>query len=90
MYNGLHLKMLMSINQLSLHGVVADLIQELLEDRKAHKRFVVSDQTEQEIHVQFPFAEVSSHDERQRIIILRSRFELGGSWSIFLYSSITG
>ena len=43
------LKMVMSVNQLSLYGAVADVIQELPEDQVAPGRPVAFDQTEQEI-----------------------------------------
>ena len=54
----------MSVNQLSLYGAVADMIQELPEDQRAPGRPVALDQTEQEILIQPPLAEVQSNDER--------------------------
>ena len=46
------LKMVMSVNQLSLHGAIVDMIQGLPEDQVAPGRLVASDQTEQEILIQ--------------------------------------
>ena len=57
--------MVMSVNQLSLHGAVAGMIQEFPEDQVAPGRPVASDQTEQEILIQPPIAEVPSNDERR-------------------------
>ena len=48
--------MVMSVNQLSLYGAVADMIQELPEDQVAPGRLDAADQT---------IAEVPSNDERQ-------------------------
>ena len=48
------LKMIISVNQLSLYGAVAHLIKELSEDQKASGRPVAEDQTEQEIFIQPP------------------------------------
>ena len=59
------LKMVMSVNQLSLYGAVADMIQELPEDQIAPGRPVASDQMEQEILFQPLIAEVQINDERQ-------------------------
>ena len=59
------LKMVMSVNQLSLYGAIADMIQGLPEDQVASGRPVASDQTEKEILIQPPIAEVPSNDERQ-------------------------
>ena len=57
----------MSVNQLSLYGATADVIQELPEDQIAPRRLVASDQTEQEIFIQPPIAEVPSNDDRPKI-----------------------
>ena len=57
-------KMVMSVNQLGLYGAVADMIQELPEGQVAPGRPVTSDQTEQEILIQPPRAELPSNDER--------------------------
>ena len=57
--------MVMSVNQRSLCGVVADMMQELPEDQIAPGRPVASDQMEQEILIQPPTAEVQINDERQ-------------------------
>ena len=57
--------MVMSANQLSLHGAMADVIQGLPEDQVASGRPVASDQTEQEMYIQLPIAEVPSKDKRQ-------------------------
>ena len=59
------MKIVISVNQLSLYGAIADMIQGLPEDQVASGRLVASDQTEQEILIQLPFAEVPSNDERQ-------------------------
>ena len=87
-------KMVMSVNQVSLYGAVADLIQELPVDQRAPGRPFALGQTEQEILTQLPIAEVPSNDERQGIpevfqIVLRSRFEFGRSWTVLLCSSVT-
>ena len=55
----------MSVNQLSLYGAVADMNQELPEEQIDPGRLVALDQTEQEIRIQPPVAEVPSNDERQ-------------------------
>ena len=55
----------MSVNELSLYVAVADVIQEIPEDQVAPGRPVASDQTEQEILIQLPIAEVPSNDLRQ-------------------------
>ena len=59
------LKMVMSVIQLSLHGAVADMIQELLDDQIARGTLVALDQTEQEILIQRPIVEQRTNDERQ-------------------------
>ena len=46
------LEMVVSVNQLSLYGAIADMIQGLSEDQVAPGRPVASDQTEQEILIQ--------------------------------------
>ena len=71
------LKMVMSVNQLSLDGAIADMIQGLPEDQAAPGRPVASDQTEQEIFIQPPIAEVPSNDERNGNILQddEQRFE---------------
>ena len=53
------------VNQLSLHGATADMIQGLPKDQVASERPVASHQTEQEILIQLPIAEVPFKDERQ-------------------------
>ena len=55
--------MVMSVNQLSLFGAMADMIQGLPEDQVVPGRLVASDQTEQGIPIQPPIAEVPSNDE---------------------------
>ena len=59
------LKMVMSVNQLSLYGATAVMIQGLPADQVAPGRLAASDQTEQEILIQPLIAEVPSNDERQ-------------------------
>ena len=68
------LKMVMSVSQLSLCGYP---LQGLLEDQVAPGRLVASDQTEQEILIQLPIAEVPSNDERQGNLLqdYEQRFE---------------
>ena len=53
------------VNQVSLYGAIADMIQELPEDQVAPWRPVASDQMEQEILTQPPIAEVQANDQRQ-------------------------
>ena len=73
------LKMVMSVDQLSLYGAIAEVIQELPEDQVAPGRLVASE-TEQEMRIQPPIADVPSNDERPTRrpetlqIMLRSRF----------------
>ena len=57
--------MVISVNQLSLYGAAADLIEELPDDQKAPGKPVALDQMEQEILTQPPLAEVQANDERQ-------------------------
>ena len=57
------LKMIISVNQLSLCGAVAHLIKELAEDQNASGRLVAEDPTEQEILSQLPIAAVQANDE---------------------------
>ena len=56
------LKMVISVNQLSLNGAVADLIKELPVDQRAPGKPVALDQMEQEILTQPPLAEVQADD----------------------------
>ena len=69
--------MVMSVNQLSLHGAIADMFQGFPEDQVAPGRPVASDQTEQEILVHPPIARVPSNDERQGNLLqdYEQRFE---------------
>ena len=60
------LKMVISVNQLSLYGTVAYLIQELPDDQRAPGKLVASDQMEQEILTQPLVAEVQANEERRR------------------------
>ena len=71
------LKMVMSVNQLSFYGAIADMIQGLLEDQVAPGRPVASDQKEQKILIQLPIAEVPSNEERQGNLLqdYEQRFE---------------
>ena len=59
------LKMVITVNQLSLYGAEADLIRELPVDQRAPRKPVALGQMEQEILTQPPFAEVQAGDERQ-------------------------
>ena len=59
------LKMVMSVNQLSLYGAVADMIPELPDDQRAPKRPVALHQMEREILTQPILAEVHANEERQ-------------------------
>ena len=61
----LFLKMVISVNQLSLYGAVAELTQELPGDQRAPGKLVALDQMEQEIPTQPPLAEVQPNEERQ-------------------------
>ena len=54
-----------SVNQLSLHGAVADLIKAVPDDQRAPGKLVALDQMEQEILSQPPLAEVQANEERQ-------------------------
>ena len=69
--------MVISVNLLSLYGSVADLIKELPVDQRASGKPVAVDQTEQEILIQPPIAEVPSNDERLRNLLhdYEQRFE---------------
>ena len=57
--------MVISVNQLSLYGAVADLIKELPDDQRAPGKPVALDQMEQEILTQPPLAELQTNEERQ-------------------------
>ena len=59
------LNMVMSVNQLSLYGAVADMIAELPDDQRTAGLPVALDQMEQEILTRPPIAEVQANDERQ-------------------------
>ena len=59
------LKLVISVNQLSLYGAVADLIKELPDDQRVPGKLVALDQMEQEIITQPPLAEVQANEERQ-------------------------
>ena len=59
------LKMIISVNQLSLYGEVADVIIELADDQRAPGKPVALDQMEQDILTQLPLAEVQANEERQ-------------------------
>ena len=59
------LKMIISVNQLSLYGAVADFIKELPFDQRAPGKLVALDQTEQEILTRLLIAEVQADDERR-------------------------
>ena len=55
------LQMVISVNQFSLYGAVADLIAELPVDQRAPGKPVASDQMKQEILTQPPLAEVQAN-----------------------------
>ena len=58
--------MVISVNQLSLYGAVADLIKELPDNQRAPGKPVASSQmSKQEIIAQPPLADVQATDERQ-------------------------
>ena len=58
--------MVISVNQLSLYGAVADMIAELPVDQRAPGKPVASGQLdEQQILTQPPLAELPSNEERQ-------------------------
>ena len=63
------LKMVISVNQLSLHGAVADLIIDMSDDQRAPGKPVALDQVEPEIITQLPHSEIKANDERQRIVL---------------------
>ena len=63
------LKMVISVNQLSLYGAVADLIRELPDDQRAPRKLVALDQMEHDILTQPPFAEVQVKEERQEKLL---------------------
>ena len=71
------LKMVISVNQLSLYGAVANMIKELPCDQRAPGKPVALDQMEQEILIQPPIAEVQANDERQGSLLqdYERRFE---------------
>ena len=58
--------MVISVNQLSLYGAVADMIAELPVDQRAPGKLVASGQLdERETLTQLPLAELPSNEERQ-------------------------
>ena len=60
------LKMVISVNQLSLHGAVADLIEKLpVGQRAPGKPFASGQLDEQEILTQLALAELQANEERQ-------------------------
>ena len=72
------LQMVVSINQLSLYGAVADMIAELPVDQRAPEKPVASGQLDkQEIITQPPLAEIQANEERQGNLLLeyKERFE---------------
>ena len=70
------LKMVISVNQLSLNGAVADLIEESPVDQRATGKPVALDQMEQEILTQPHCAEVQADEERQEKPIARLRAKI--------------
>ena len=71
------LKMVISVNQLSLYGALSDLIEELPDDQTAPGKPVALDQVEQEILIQPPLAAVRANDDGQGNLlqILERKFE---------------
>ena len=69
--------MVISVNQLTLHGAIADLIKELPVDQRAPGKLVALDQMEQEIRTQPPLTEVQANEERQGNLlqVYERRFE---------------
>ena len=70
--------MVISVNQLSLHGAAADMIAELPVGQRAPGKPVVSGQLEkQEIRTQPPLAELQANEERQGNLLqeYEERFE---------------
>ena len=58
-------KMVISFNQLSLYGAVANSIEELPNDQRPPRKPVALDQVEQEILTHLPLAEVQANEERR-------------------------
>ena len=97
--------MVISVNQLSLYGAVADLIKEFPVDQRAPGKLVALEQMEQEFLTQLHLAEVQADEERQGNLLQdhERRFEklpedqklsklcseAGRSWTILLCSSVT-
>ena len=72
------LQMVISINQLSLHGAVADMIEELPVNQRALGKPVASGQLDkQKILTQLPLAEMQAKEERQGNLLqeYEQRFE---------------
>ena len=72
------LQVVISVNQLSLHGAVADMIAELPVGRRAPGKPVASGQLDkQEILTQPPLAEMQANEERQGNLLqaYEQRFE---------------
>ena len=72
------LQMVISVNQLSIHGAVADMIEELPVGQKAPGKPAAPGQLEKpEILTQLPLAEVQANEERQGNLLqeYEQRFE---------------
>ena len=69
--------MVISVNQISLYGAVADLMKKLPDVQRAPGKLVVLDQMEQEILTHPPLAEVQVNEERQGNLLqdYQRRFE---------------
>ena len=70
--------MVISVNQLSLHGAAADMLAELPDDQRAPRKPVASVQLDkQEILTQPPLAELQANEERQGNVLQEheKRFE---------------
>ena len=70
------LKMIMSVNHLSLYEAIANMIQGLREDLRALGKPVALDHVEQQILSQSLSAEVQVDDERQGKPIARLRAKI--------------
>ena len=72
------LQMVLSVNQLSIHGAVADVIEELPVGLKAPKKPAAPGQLDKvEILAQIPLAEVQANGERQGNLLQECEVEVG-------------
>ena len=70
------LKVVKSVNQLSLFGAAADVIEELSQNQRAPGKAVALDHMEQEMLIQLPLAEVQASDERQGNLLQELRAKI--------------